>query len=172
MAVTVHLFNISDVVRYGIIQKDKTVAFAGRNPFYLTLRSVGIASTTGGYALLRGENGTYSSAGANELSTGNGYTKGGKALQNVRVNYASGELTMAADDVGWSATGSGIAARSALLCYELPQARSNTNASLNDPYTASIALALIDFDALLTASNGTAFTVQWPSAGIFKFTMA
>jgi hypothetical protein len=31
---------------------------------------------------------------------------------------------------------------------------------------------LIDFDALLTASNGTAFTVQWPSAGIFKFTMA
>lgn len=175
MAVTVNVFNgISNLERYGAIQRLNSTSYQERNPFYVTLRSVAKTSpfdATAGNLPLRARDfsGVYNGVGADELATGNGYTKGGKTLENVSLSYSAGVLTMKADDVKWIASGAGIAARSALLCYEVPISRVFNSATSNDPYTASAALAIIDFGELLTASANLSFSINWPAAGIFKW---
>ncbi len=175
MTITVSVFNgISNLERYGAIQRLNSTSYQARNPFYVTLRSVAKASpfdiTAGDFPLrARDFSGVFNGVGADEIATGNGYTKGGKALENVSFTYSAGVLTMKADDVKWTASGTGIAARSALLCYELPISRMFNSGSSNDPYTASAALAIIDFGGLLTASANLSFSIKWNAAGIFAW---
>ena len=175
MAITINVYRSArSVVAHGAIQKTNTVDFATRNPFFVTLRSVGVEtfnSTDSG--LLRNANtGTYSTEGANELSTANGYIQGGKSLLNTRLLYSSGALTLYADDLAWLATGSGITAKSALLCYEFPAPRQLAGQLVTDPYVNSCAVAMIDFDGTKTAVAGTALTLQWPAAGILKWELS
>ena len=197
MAVTINVYaGVIQAALYGAIQKTNTIDFVTRSPFFVTLRSVGVETfnanentstfdpypsgapvgapliydTSAGFGtyLRAPYTGVYTTAGNNELATGNGYTKGGKPLTNARLSYSSGVLTLKSDDVRWTATGSGISAKSALLCYEFPISRFYSN----DPYTASCALAMIDFDGTQTAPAGTSFTLQWPAAGVFKWQLA
>jgi hypothetical protein len=186
MAVTVNVYaGVIQAALYGAVQKTNTIDLATRSPFFVTLRSVGVETfnanentssfsnffnTQAGFGtyLRAPYTGVYATAGNNELATGNGYTKGGKPLTNARLSYSSGVLTLKSDDVRWTATGSGISAKSALLCYEFPVSRFYSN----DPYTASCALAMIDFDGTQSAPAGTSFTLQWPAAGILKWQLA
>lgn len=189
MAVTVNAYDsVAVALHFGIFQKTPTLDTATRTPFFVTLRSVGVETfdatddgVAGGFRpsgiTARGEielrDGTgvsgvpVSTAGQNELATGNGYTVGGKALENVRVVYSSGVLTMYADDLSWAATGAGFTAKSALLCYEYPSVRRG-----NDVYTNCAALAMIDFDESVAVVAGTSLTLQWPSSGILKWSLA
>lgn len=186
MAVTVNVYTgVIHSAIYGAIQKTNTVDLATRSPFFVTLRSVGVETFNAnenytailqtapfpqslGIELRQPNTGSYNTAGNNELATGNGYTKGGQFLTNPRVAYSSGTLTLQADDVKWAATGTGISAKSALLCYELPRGRTFNN----DPYTTSCALAMIDFDGTKYAPAGSSFILQWPAAGILKWQLA
>lgn len=98
-----------------------------------------------------------------ELTTGNGYTEGGKILQNVRFSYAAGVLTVLADDVTWKASGSGISARKAVLSYyESP---------FNPPYYFTRTIATIDFGETLTAVANSSIGIKWHSDGIAQYTL-
>jgi hypothetical protein len=186
MAVTVNAYDsVAVALHFGVFQKTPTLDTATRTPFFVTLRSVGVETfdaTDDGVPPTvrppgRGElelrdrlsvpGVPVSTAGQDELATGNGYTVGGKALENVRVVYSSGVMTMYADDLSWAATGAGFTAKSALLCYEYPSIRRGT-----DVYTNCAALALIDFDASVAVVAGTSLTLQCPSSGILKWSLA
>lgn len=108
-----------------------------------------------------------------ELSTGNGYTAGGKTLQNVWLNYNAGELKMYADDVSWFASGAGITASSAALYFykSIDSSPARTALSTAVLYNNSTLLATIDFDGSKTTVAGTTLTVAWPSGLLFKWKM-
>lgn len=112
---------------------------------------------------------------AGEISNGNGYTQGGKTLQNVRFVYSAGELSMYADDVSWLASGAGITANQACLYYfrNFSSSPSRTALPLSQMYSRSTKLATIFFDNddSLTAIAGTTLTVAWPSGLLFKWKM-
>ena len=171
MAITVSIFDGVPAVlaSYGAIQKTNTVGFDTRCPLFVTLRSVDVSTfNAADRSFLRVfSTGLYTTTGANELATGNGYTKGGKALENVRLTYSSGVLALLADDLKWTATGAGIVAKSALLCYEYPGARIQ-----GDVYYRSVPLAMIDFGGTLTALANSSLVLQWPADGIFKWQLA
>jgi hypothetical protein len=90
-----------------------------------------------------------------ELATGNGYTAGGKSLQNFRYVFNAGVLSVFADNVVWKASGSGITAAKALLKYA----------------NVSTAVATIDFGATLTAVANTSLGVQWHANGIIQYSL-
>ena len=90
-----------------------------------------------------------------ELATGNGYTAGGKSLQNFRYVFNAGVLSVFADNVAWKASGSGITAAKALLKYS----------------NVSTAVATIDFGATLTAVANTSLGVQWHANGIIQYSL-
>jgi hypothetical protein len=90
-----------------------------------------------------------------ELATGNGYTAGGKSLQNFRYVFNAGVLSVFADNVVWKASGSGITAAKALLKYA----------------NVSTAVATIDFGATLTAVANTSLGVQWHDNGIIQYSL-
>lgn len=90
-----------------------------------------------------------------ELATGNGYTTGGKSLQNFRYVFNAGVLSVFADNVVWKASGSGITAAKALLKYA----------------NVSTAVATIDFGATLTAVANTSLGVQWHANGIIQYSL-
>lgn len=170
MAVTVSVFNgVPRVLAaYGAIQKTNTVGFETRCPLFVTLRSVDNSTFNAADAdFLRNTNGSYTTTGANELATGNGYTKGGKALEGVVFTYSSGIIKLTALDTKWLATGAGLSAKSALLCYEYPSPRTN-----NDPYYQSVPIAMIDFGATVTVLAGQSLTLTWPTAGILRYGLA
>ena len=91
--------------------------------------------------------------GTTQLANANGYTTGGKALSNFRFTYASGVVTVKADDVSWRATGGSLSADTAYLRF------GSTN------------LVKIDFGATLSAPANTALIVQWHTDGLFNFSM-
>jgi hypothetical protein len=97
--------------------------------------------------------------GATELTTGNGYTAGGKGLTNLRFDYTSGLITVRADAVSWRATGGSLSANRAYLQWLIPAPGSNAN------------LVLIDFGATLTAPSNTALRVQWHADGLFTYSI-
>jgi hypothetical protein len=169
MAVTITVCNQTDMlIRYGAMQYSLFISSPPRNPFFVALRSSAVTTNNGGNPYLRNADGTYNGNGTNQLSTGNGYTYGGKSLENVGLTYSSGVVTMKADNVKWIATGAGFSARSAILCYELPV----SSYFSGDRLGASVALAAIDFGGLETADNNRSFTVKWPAGGILQWTMA
>jgi hypothetical protein len=90
-----------------------------------------------------------------ELATGNGYTAGGKSLQNFRYVFNAGVLSVFADNVVWKASGSGITAAKAVLKYA----------------NVSTAVATIDFGATLTAVANTSLGVQWHANGIIQYSL-
>jgi hypothetical protein len=90
-----------------------------------------------------------------ELATGNGYTAGGKSLQNFRYVFNAGVLSVFADNVVWKASGSGITAAKALLKYS----------------NVSTPVATIDFGATLTAVANTSLGVQWHANGIIQYSL-
>jgi hypothetical protein len=169
MTVTITVCDkFGELLNRGAVQTSSFRGYQEFNPFYVTLRSAAVTTDNGGAPYLRNANGTYNGNGASQLATGNGYTYQGKALENVMLTYASGVVTMTADDVKWTATGAGFSARSALLCYELPRLSVYTG----DRYGASVALAAIDFGTNLSAANNLLFTIKWPAGGIFQWRMA
>ena len=86
-----------------------------------------------------------------ELSTANGYTQGGAFLQNTSSGIVStDDGTLDADDVVWTASGSGISATHALVM--------NYSSLLGQ-----IPLFVIDFGGTLTATAGNDFRIIWDS---------
>jgi hypothetical protein len=172
MAVTINVFNgvTYTLAAYGALQKTNTNGTETRCPFFVTLRSVDVSTfnaADSNFLRDRFGGGAYTTTGLNELATANGYTKGGKTLTNARFTYASGALTFTADAVRWTATGLGIVAKSALLCYQGAEAIYN-----NDIYYTSVPIAMIDFDMTATVGAGQSLTLSWPAAGIFKWQLA
>jgi hypothetical protein len=96
-------------------------------------------------------------SGATQVSTANGYTQNTKALTGVAVSVVTtNDAKFDADDVTWSATGSGITASFA-LCY-------------NDTDTNDPPVFRIDFDGSQTAGAGTDFKIIWNASGIITAT--
>ena len=91
--------------------------------------------------------------GTTQLANANGYTTGGKGLANVRFSFASGVVTVKADDVSWRASGGSLSANTAYLRL------------------GSTDLVKIDFGATQTAPANTALVVRWHSDGLFNFSM-
>lgn len=99
---------------------------------------------------------TLAATGGTEVS-GNGYTAGGQALDNVSVDIVSTNAAkFDADDVIWTADGGPIAASYAIL--------------YNDTDADDAPVAFIDFDGEQSAGDGTDFRVLWDAAGIVTFT--
>jgi hypothetical protein len=93
-----------------------------------------------------------------EVTNANGYTTGGATLANVAVTtVTTNDAKFDADDVTWSATGSGITASYAIL--------------YNDTDTDDPPVAFIDFGGSETASAGTDFLLVWNANGIFTWTV-
>jgi hypothetical protein len=93
-----------------------------------------------------------------EAANGDGYTTGGATLANVAVTtVTTNDAKFDADDVSWSATGSGITASYGIL--------------YNDTDTDDPPVAFIDFDGSQTALDGTDFLVVWNASGIFTWTV-
>jgi hypothetical protein len=171
MAVTVSVFNgvPGFLAAYGAIQKTNTTGVETRCPLFVTLRSVDVSTfdaTDQNFLRTLGSN-AYTTTGANELATANGYTKGGKSLENVVLTYSSGALTLTAADTKWVATGAGFSAKSALLCYQYP-----SPVYLGDVYYTSVPVAMIDFGATITVPAGLSLVLSWPANGIFKWELA
>lgn len=92
-------------------------------------------------------------SGATQLSTANGYTQNAKVLTGVAVTTVSTNGSkFDADDVSWTASGSGITANFAMVY-------NNTDA--DDP-----PLFRVDFDGAITASAGIPLVIAWNASGI------
>jgi hypothetical protein len=171
MAITVSIFDglPGVLAQYGAIQKTNTTGVETRCPLFVTLRSVDVSTfdATDRNFLRSISSGTYTTTGANELATANGYTKGGKSLEGVTLTYSAGVLKLNATNAKWVATGAGFSTKSALLCYEYPSPR-----YLSDIYCTSVPLAMIDFGGTLTIPAGQSLVLQWPTAGVFRFELA
>jgi hypothetical protein len=93
-----------------------------------------------------------------EVSNANGYTTGGATLANVAVTtVTTNDAKFDADDVTWSATGSGITASYAIL--------------YNDTDADDPPVAFIDFGTSESAGAGTDFLIVWNASGIFTWTV-
>lgn len=103
-------------------------------------------------------NTTLASVGKTELSNGNGYTTGGATLTGVVYNQSGNDAAFDANDVSFTASGTGLEASYGLLYND-------TDA--NDP-----PLLLIDFNGSISIASGNTFTIRWSSSGIFTFTVA
>jgi hypothetical protein len=94
-----------------------------------------------------------------EVANGDGYTTGGETLTGVTVSTASTNgAKFDANDVIWSATGSGITASYAII--------------YNDTDADDPPVALIDFDGSQVASDGTDFVIVWNASGIFTWSVS
>lgn len=153
MAVTVSLADnlVKIFASYGAIQKTNTLGEDTRCPLYVILLSVD--STTFNPA-------NPSALMSSELATANGYTQGGKTLENVRLTYSAGSLSLFANDLTWASSSLGFTVKSALLSYRFPSANGTTG------------LAIIDFGATYYIPAGASLTLQWPAAGLFKWELA
>jgi hypothetical protein len=96
----------------------------------------------------------------NELTTENGYTAGGVTLTCSAPSYdtATNEMRLDATDAEWTATGSGITARYAIV-YK------STGSAATSPL-----LGYVDFGANNTAAAGAKFVIVWDSTGVLKIT--
>lgn len=83
--------------------------------------------------------------------SGTGYTAGGVALTSVTLTGSSGTITFDAADASWAS--STISDARAAVVYD--------DTLTNDPL-----IALIDFGADYSSSNGT-FTITWNASGIW-----
>ena len=87
-------------------------------------------------------------------TSGDGYSSGGLALENVTISAGSGISTLDADDLTWST--STITAGGALLFYS-----SAATVELGE----AIPLAYLDFSVNRSSTSGD-FTLQWLTTGI------
>jgi hypothetical protein len=103
-------------------------------------------------------NTTLASVTKTEVTNANGYTTGGATLANVAVTtVTTNDAKFDADDVTWSATGSGITASYAIL--------------YNDTDADDPPVAFIDFGTSESAGAGTNFLIVWNASGIFTWTV-
>ena len=96
----------------------------------------------------------------NELSTGGGYTSGGKAMTTIALTQATTVSNLTADNVVWTASGGGIPAFRYAVCY--------INATLNS--IVKPLLFAIDnngSDVPATTAPNT-LTVTWNATGVFQ----
>lgn len=92
-----------------------------------------------------------------EVSSGNGYTTGGKQLTGLAVSAINtNDASLDADDVDWSITTSAVSANSAILYKNV------------SPFAL---IAHIDFGGTRTVLAGNTFSVQWGADGIIKLTV-
>lgn len=102
---------------------------------------------------------TLAATGGTEVANGNGYTTGGATLSNVAITtVTTNDAKFDADDIIWSASGSGITASYAIL--------------YNDSDTDDPPVAFIDFGGSQTADPATEFKVLWNASGIILFTVS
>lgn len=104
---------------------------------------------------------TWANVSAYEVS-GTGYTAGGQALANSAVTHAAGTGKWDADDVTWATAT--IAAKYAVLVR-----RAGGSLVSGDLLLAYVDLNTTDA-ASTVSSTGSAFTVQWNTAGIMTLT--
>lgn len=92
-----------------------------------------------------------------ELTTANGYTAGGVTMTNSAPTYdsATNQARLTGANATWTATGSGITARYAII-YK------STGTSSTSPL-----IGWIDFGAESTAAAGALLTIEWAANGIF-----
>ena len=96
----------------------------------------------------------------NEVANGDGYTTGGATLASVAWTRSGGTATLDAADTSWTASGSGITARYAVIYKS-----GGTN-----PLIAYILLDTTPADVAVTAGND--LTLQWNASGILTLAIA
>lgn len=101
---------------------------------------------------------TLAAVSKTELSNANGYTTGGATLASVTYTQSGNDAAFDANDVSFTASGSGLEASYALLYND-------TDA--NDP-----PLLFIDFNGSVSIASGNTFTIRWSTSGIFTFTVS
>ena len=95
----------------------------------------------------------------NELSTANGYTSGGATVANQAYTQNTGTGKFTFDPVVWTASGTGIVARYAVL---------RASGTFNTQIGPLISYCLLDTTpGDVTASNGNTFTVTENASGTF-----
>lgn len=90
-----------------------------------------------------------------QLANGNGYTTGGAQLTNVAWTPSGNTYILTADDTVFTASGSGISARYAVV--------------YDDTSTGDVLIAYVlldDTPANVAATAGNTLTLDWASAGI------
>ena len=97
-------------------------------------------------------------ASANEISN-TGYTAGGATLASVTFSQTSGTATFDAADTTWTASGTSLVARRAIIY------KSGTANARVSPLVASILLDTTPADVTVTAGN--TLTLQYNGSGIF-----
>ncbi len=97
-------------------------------------------------------------ASANEISN-TGYTAGGATLASVTFSQTSGTATFDAADTTWTASGTSLVARRAIIY------KSGTANARVSPLIASILLDTTPADVTVTAGN--TLTLQYNGSGIF-----
>lgn len=101
----------------------------------------------------------YADISASEHSNANGYTTGGATLASVTFSQTSGTATFDAADTTWTASGTSLVARRAIIY------KSGTANARVSPLIASILLDTTPADVTVTAGN--TLTLQYNGSGIF-----
>ena len=197
MAITVNVYQeptLRYMGTYGVAHQDRSTAWKTKNAsMFALLCSTDVAQYSSSFA---GTVETLLTTGVTELTTGNGYFVGGipaPIIANLGsfpggVNYSnailvggysngikySPEITLVLsfspsvtseyDFLRWKATGGSIAAKSLLLCFESPISSAATI------YGRSYPLAMIDFGATRTATDGNIFELDWNANGAINWT--
>lgn len=91
---------------------------------------------------------------SNQLSTANGYTSGGATLTCTAINTA-GTIALDASDASWTASGSGIAAATAVI--------------IKDGTTQPLFYSILNSGSNITATSGNNFAVNIHASGVATF---
>lgn len=96
---------------------------------------------------------------ASQIANGNGYTTGGKALQNITWAWdgANSRTKWDSDDLSWTASGGAIGPATGCWIY-------------SDTSTGDKLVCYIDFGGAETAGDGTDFKITFNANGIFVVT--
>ena len=134
--------------------------YLGDGTFDLNSDTIKVALVSSSYTFAATHT-VWADASANEVSN-SGYTAGGATL-SVTYNRSSNVLTFDATDTAWTASGSSLVSRRAVI-YKSGTANSRVN-----PLIASILLDNTPADVTVTAGN--TLTLQWNGSGIFTVTV-
>lgn len=109
---------------------------------------------------------TWADASTYELANANGYTTHGNALSTPTISQTSGVGTWDAVDPDWTASGSGLTARRAIIVID---ADANGALASTDKLVCSVLLDATPADVVVAAGNH--LPIQLNSAGICQMTL-
>jgi hypothetical protein len=110
---------------------------------------------------------TWADASAAEVSNANGYTTHGQALSTPTMNQTSGVGIWDAVDPDWTASGSGLTARRAII---IKDADGNGALASTDKLICTCLLDATPADVVVAAGNH--LTIQLSALGIAQTTLA